>query len=794
MKPRFYCVLALMCAVIVSLPVYGQQHTAVSGKVSDSETGESLIGANVLIEGLNLGAASGENGEFTILNVENGTYTLSASFVGYDVMKMRIVLTGGTYTAHFELRPVIPEFQEVLVTATRAKIRETPVAFSNLTRQDIEDRYRAQDVPFFLTELPGINAYSLNGNGIGYSYLSIRGFDQSRIGVLINGIPHNDPETHSVYWIDLPDLMESVEDVQVQRGIGSSLYGGYGIGGMINLETNYLATQREFKVKSSLGSFNTRKFTASFNSGLIDNTWAMNARFSRILSDGYRDRSWVDLWSYYIGIAHYGTDMTTRFNMYGGPERTHFAFYGSSKETLQQNRKFNSSTFPDDTDNFNQPHYELINKWDINERTRLTNTLFYIKGDGYFLFRAPRPFDPSWEDVVQKDLLDIKQYGYLPQLEVEHERGTFLIGGEARYNWTRHWKEITASFVNPIVLEDGGYPKPYDYLGKKWMFTLYAHELYDITPDLTAMVGLQYMFHRYIVDNDKVRNVKFDANYAFLTPRLGLNYNVTETVNLFGNVSMARREPSMRDLWDPSGVFNFSTPTPVAFNTIDVANGIWKDPTVKPEELTNLELGIGYQTPSLKISGNGYIMDFQNEILDSGYLGITGMSIRKNLAKTMHRGLEFSLRYTKDRFLDFSSNMSFCENYFREGTLYDSGQQPVNITDNTIANFPGFMANNRLTLRHMGLTGSISLRHVGKQYIDNTQNSERTVDAYTLSSLSLGYSIFNIQNVTRLDLKLDIYNTFDSQYESYGHIDFFGNPAWVPGAERNFLFTIQTLF
>ncbi len=781
----------LLISLFYFTHIFAQSAGTVTGTVVDSETESPLSGANILVEEAKMGVASGTDGSFIIQNIPQGNYTLSASYVGYDVRKEKITLNGGALNIEFILTPKIIETSEVIITSTRARKRETPVAFSNLSKEDIQQRYRAQDVPFFLTELPGINAYSTNGNGIGYSYITVRGFSQNRVGVLINGIPQNDPETHDVYWIDLPDILESVEDVQVQRGVGSSLYGGYGIGGMINLETNNFTHNREIVIKSSVGSFNTRKFSLSFNSGLIDNSWAINTRFSRILSDGYRDQSWVDLWSYYISAVRYGVSTITRVNLYGGQEKTHFAFFGATQAELQQNRKFNPSVFKDDTDNFNQPHYEIIHDWDINENTRLSNTVFYIKGDGYFLFRAPRPFDPTFEDVVQKDLLDIKQYGWLPRFELEHKGGTFMVGGEARYNWTRHWKEIQTSFQAPTNFSNNSYDVPHDYIGKKWMYTLYAHELYNLTPRLTAMVGLQFMYHRYDVGADKVRNVAFDVDYSFLTPRLGLNYNATDNLNVFGNYSQARREPSMRDLWDPSGVFNFPTATPVAFNTIDEANGIWKDPFIVPEELSDWELGVGYQRPGLQASVNGYIMDFENEIVNSGYIGVSGEAIRSNAARTMHRGLEMSLRYTPVTMIDFSSNITISENFFKSGTLFNFINQPVNVKDKTVANFPEFMSNNRITVRHDNASASFYVRYVGKQYLDNTQNENRIIDAHAVSSLSLGYGLRNIGELQKIELLLDVYNLFDIEYETYGHIDFFGNPAWIPGAERHILFTIR---
>jgi iron complex outermembrane receptor protein len=779
----------LLCCFTTSL--FAQSTGNISGTVVNNETGEPLPRANILLEEIQTRTVAGPDGSFAFSNIETGNYIISVSHVGFRLKKVKINLNNNYSPIEIRLFPRIEQLQEVVVTPTRAKKRETPVAFSNFTKEEIEERYRAQDVPFFLTEMPGVNAFSMNGNGIGYSEITIRGFDQRRVAMMINGIPQNDPESHSVYWIDLPDILESVEDVQVQRGVGSSLYGGYGIGGVINLITDSYSQEKDFYAKASFGSYNTRKFTMSLNSGLIDNSWTTNARFSKITSNGYRDRSWVDLWSYFISLSRYDVSMTTRLNLYGGPEKTHFAFFGATKEELDNNRKSNPSVFPDDTDNFNQPHYELINEWNINENMSLSNTFFYIKGDGFFQFRDYKPFD-YLEDVVQKDLLDLKQYGWLPRFEIGHKQGTFNIGGELRYNNARHWKEIIARFDGGTALINGQYEVPYDYRAKKIMVTLYANESYQISPKLTAMAGFQFMYHNYKVDEDPIRNVNFDENYSFLTPRFGLNYNVDDNFNIFGNFSMARREPALFDLWDPSGVFNYPTATPESFRNIDLARNIWKDPVIEPEELTDWELGIGYQKPNFQANVNAYIMDFRNEIVNSGYLGASGLPLRNNSAETMHRGLEFELDYKPTDIFQFSSNLSLSENYFRE--TYDFSGNSISVTDNTIANFPGIMTNSRITGRHHGARVSLAVRYVGKQYLDNTESEERIVNAYTLGTLSFGYDITSIPDLGNLQLSLDIYNLFDDEYESFGHINFFGEPAWIPGADRNFMFTIKTVF
>ncbi|MCK5740026.1 TonB-dependent receptor, partial [bacterium] len=243
----------------------------VSGFVGDGSTGAALPGANIVIENSQRGTISNTEGHFAI-TLDPGTYTISASYIGYHITKKNVTVTNRTNTVTFELTPLILAGQTVSVTVNRARERETPVSFSNITQKDIAQRYYAQDVPMVLTEVPGVYAYSDAGNGLGYTYLKVRGFDQKRVQVMLNGIPLNDPEDHQVYWVDMPDFMASVQDIQIQRGVGSSLSGSSAFGGSVNVQTHELNTPQKILVTTGTGSYNTRKFSLNLHSGLINNT------------------------------------------------------------------------------------------------------------------------------------------------------------------------------------------------------------------------------------------------------------------------------------------------------------------------------------------------------------------------------------------------------------------------------------------------------------------------------------------------------------------------------------------
>ncbi|HHM24243.1 MAG TPA: TonB-dependent receptor, partial [Bacteroidetes bacterium] len=346
---RFLLPAALFLLLVFSAAAFAADHR-IEGTVTDSQTGQPLVGANIFLEGTTIGTTSDANGHYVLTGVPAGRYTLTVSYLGYRLEKRTVVVSAPTLTVNFALTPVVLPGQEVIVTATRAKFRETPVPFTNISRGELQQRYWAQDIPMLIATAPSVYAYSDAGNGIGYSYLKIRGFDQRRVNVMLNGIPLNDPEDHNVYWVDMPDFAASVQDIQIQRGAGTSIYGSSSFGGSVNIVTSELTSERGLKIVSGAGSYDTRKFTAQFNSGLVNNTYALTARYSRVLSDGYRERSNVDLWSYFLSAARYTANTTTQINIYGGQEITHAAWDGSPEDVLKVNHRDNPITYPNTID------------------------------------------------------------------------------------------------------------------------------------------------------------------------------------------------------------------------------------------------------------------------------------------------------------------------------------------------------------------------------------------------------------------------------------------------------------
>ncbi|MBI4534650.1 MAG: TonB-dependent receptor [Ignavibacteriae bacterium] len=800
---RCFAVLLLMLGASNLL---AQPTGTIAGKVTDKETSRPLAGAHITIERTRLGASSDQNGEFVLSGVEIGTRQVKFSFVGYVTQTKSVsVAEGQVTTIAMSLVPFPIPGEPITVTATRGRERETPATFETLDRMSIRERYTTQDIPVLLSELPSTTYYSEAGNGIGYTYLNIRGFDSRRIAVMVNGIPQNDPEDHNVYWLDFPDLAASLEDVQVQRGAGSAFYGPPAIGGSVNLVTSDFGRQRFLQLSAGVGSFNTRKYSVSLSSGLIDNQYAIHARLSKILSSGYRDRSWVDFNSYFLGLIRYDEDMTTQVNFYGGPIADHLAYYGISKADVKDKskRKANPIIREEEIENFSQPHYELFHEWRINSKVVLNNTLFIVLGDGFF------DYDGSWAPysyfritpengfnvIGDPDTLYLpgaliraqvtnRQYGWLPRITVKHENGELIAGAELRIHRSDHWGRLQwTQMLPPDVPRDFKY---YSYKGAKDILSVYAHELYSPRQDITVMLNLQYIYNRYRLYDEQFVGTYFAVPYHFVNPRVGINYNMTDEWNTYLSIGYTTREPRLKNLYDAA-----EASTPVywgavvpQFELTQSGSFDFSRPLVKPESLLDVELGGGYSAEGARAFANLYWMEFSDEIVKSGQVDRFGQPITGNAHRTRHIGLELSGKLTFLSHFELSGNATFSHNRFVSHTDYSTGS-PVNLRKNPIAGFPDVLANARFSFRDEGFAISVSGRYVGKQYTDNFKNEANTVDPFFVTDAWTSYRLENAFSNVDLEARLFVNNIFNTLYAAYGE----GSDFFV-GAERNIFFNL----
>lgn len=769
-----------------------QEGVTLTGRMIDDETGLALSGGIVLIENTTLGTTCDALGNFQLQNVPSGTTAILASFIGYETRRLELTLEPPVMNVTLRLRPQPLWSPTVNVVATRARERESPVAFSTLTRTELAQRPPSQDIPVLLSELPSTTFYSENGNGLGYNYLSIRGFDQRRIAVHINGVPQNDPEDHNVYWIDFPDLLANVEDIQVQRGAGSAFYGPPAIGGSVNIVTSNFSQQRGLTATAGGGTYATRRYSLALNSGLLRGKYLLSARISRMESDGYREQSWVDLKSYFIGAARVSEKSMTRVHVYGGPIEDHLAYYGISKEDAQrrETRRKNPIRRRDEIENFNQPHFELLHEYRVNDRWRVNNAVFAVRGFGFF------DYDGSWapfsyyrltpeygfavagdpEEMYVDSLLirayvDNVQFGWLPQATWSHARGAITIGAELRRHRSLHWGRIQKGNSDLPAAISGEYNglnyiatrRYYEYRGAKDIVSPYIHTNVALLPNLNATFDLQFAYLRYQLYDEKFLGTNFNTPYHFLNPRLGANYNFTPQFNVFASFSRTSREPRLKNLYDAAEA---STPASWGAITPQFAQNTdgsydFGQPLVKPEKLNDVELGFGYRAGETQAVMNLFYMDFRDEIVKSGQLDRFGQPVTGNAERTLHTGVEFSVHAPLFKNLTMSGNLMLSNNELKRHTIYNSDGTPQVLDGNPIAGFPNVLANARMTYSHQGWLAALAMQHVGKKHTDNLNIAANTVPAFTVFHASLGYRFPAGSALSGLSLQVHAQNLLD---------------------------------
>ncbi|MBK9248633.1 MAG: TonB-dependent receptor plug domain-containing protein [Ignavibacteria bacterium] len=668
----------------------------------------------------------------------------------------------------------------VTVTSTRADEATSPVPFAEITRAELKDRYTAQDMPALIADLPSAFYYSDNGNGIGYSYLKMRGFDQRRIAVMINGIPQNDPEDHNVYWIDVPDAASNMQSIQVQRGAGLINYGAAAIGGSINLTTTNFTDSRFIRVSSGIGyqQFGandktilapiTSKFGLEVSSGLTGK-YAFYGRLSRINSDGYRANSWAELSSYFLSAARFDEDVTTQINIFGGPIADGLAYNGLPKQYITDlnlrrsnfnafdydstgtNLAYTSTRRAQEIENFSQPHYEMLNDWFISENLTLKSALFYYIGTGFF------DYDGSWADAATlrmipeygfrdsiipgnaliRGAVENRHGGWIPRLVWNHQDGDLTIGAEFRLHKSYHYGKVQFAENLPAGLNPDFHI--YDYNGGRSIFSVFGQEQYQLSEKTWLNIEAQLVQHTYIISNEKAggrytryattsgtisgEGDLFNVKYLFLNPRLGILHTFSDEINAYASIAITSREPRMRNLYAAEDSYFGAQPL---FTLSKDTLYDFTQPLVQPERMIDFELGGRYKSVDGKyaLGVNAFLMEFSNELVKSGRLDIFGNPVDGNAPRSRHYGIELDgtalLADMKESGkLELSGNISISQNRFVEYDYYLNATQKISLNDQTIAGFPDVLANIRLSYRSGGLHTSVLFKHVGAFYSDN---------------------------------------------------------------------------
>lgn len=819
-----FTLLIIFCTVI-------QAQISITGKIVNSETNEPLANANVFVVGTNYGTPSDNEGRFSLTGNFLSGDVLKVSFIGFETVELTLSQFNQLHDGIIKLIPKVLSSQSVLVSASIGKEGFSPITFSKIKKKEIQERYSVQDVPEFLSYLPNTTFYSESGNGIGYNYLSIRGFDQRRISISVNGIPQNDPEDHNIYWLDLPNLLGSTELIQVQRGAGSGVIGYPAIGGSINIITSTFSDNQKYDLGTVYGSYNTRKYTASFSSGLIDNKYSLYAKFGKVLSSGYRHQSWVDFNSYHLSAVRYDENVTTQINLYGGPISDGLAYNGLAKfaindrELRKENLSYweadqNDYTYkvnrrPDEIENFSQPHFELLNEFKLSDNVTLNNALFLILGDGFF------DYDGSWADssyfrltrdngfilngnpqnVLIRAMVENKQWGIIPRVKWTHTNGELTTGIEYRNHRSVHWGSLRYGENLPKgISQDYRY---YYYEGAKDILNFFVNESFQLSEQLNLMGELQIAYHNYRIENERYLNNEFEINNLFFNPRVGLNYKFTPYFNSYISFARVTREPRLKNYYDAAESSGGAVPQ---FEQRIDGSFDFTNPLVKPESMNNVEIGANYSEEKLNLSLNFYYMLFNDEIVKSGQLDRFGQPITGNIDKTVHTGVEFTGSIKFLNHFDLTLNGSLSKNYISSGNTYLKWRNQVtgdreiielNLTDNEIGGFPSTTFNAILRFYYSDFSIQLFGKYVGDYYSDNygdklnnylqeypgiVDYNDNLVESYFVANLIANYE-FSIQPVfKKVKLFVQVNNIFDNLYAAHAV-----GKEFYPAAERNYL-------
>ncbi len=822
--------------IILSLPLFLYSQT-LSGFVYDKINKKPLQYANVYIPELKTGTASNNSGYFSI-DLKNfllpEKFTIRISYVGYQTFSKQIYASEYYEPLFVYLEHQIIPSQTILVTSSIGREQLLPITYSNISKLEIEKKYVLQDFPQFLSEYPSVISYSENGNGIGYNYMSIRGFDQRRISVTINGIPQNDPEDHNVYWIDFPDLFEDVNNIQIQRGVSSNLIGAPAIGGSINIITSPFTQKKEIKLKTGFGSFNTKKLSLSFNSGLIDN-YGMYARISKINSSGYRENSWVDFFSYFVSVIRYDENATNQLNFFGAPIADGLAYTGLPKWAIydKNERKKNYSYWEDangrytyvaprrnnEIENFNQPHLELLSEYRFNENLKFNSALFAYWGKGFF------DYDGSWADTTYfrmtydngfsatsnlsnaliRAYVDNAQFGWIPRLQINTFYGNFIFGLELRRHRSLHWGSVW--YAQGIPSGHDQTWRYYEYRGAKDVYGGFAFYQNKFLQKLTLNVESQFVLNKTRLFDEKFVGTDFTIKNFFINPKFGLIYDLNNEISFYSYIANVSREPRLKNYYDAAESSGGAVPQ---FEVDVNGNYDFSKPLVKNENLTNLELGFSQRSKFYSYNLNFFYMFFKDEIIKRGMVDRFGQPITGNADRTSHMGIEFSGMFNPLNYLFFNVNLSYMKNIVNKGFVYMKYHDPVtgekdkvakiDLSSFKIPNSPDLIGNIRISYDDDKLFLSLSANYVSEQFTDNFDKklnelliqypkmvnySDNVVPDYFVVNLDFRYKV-ELPAFGKFTLFGRVNNLLNRIYATYG----IGN-EFFPAAERNFFGGIE---
>ncbi len=792
---------------LLVLPFLLHAQYDLTGRVFDKNSNEVLIGANVYLDGGFDAAYTNENGEFNLRRISYPNVTLIVSYIGYKTDTLDIDLTKNE-TVIYYLEPFSYQSDEVIVSSTRVA-GNAPATKTNVSKEVIAKNNLGQDLPYLLQQTPSVVTSSDGGTGIGYTGIRIRGSDASRTNVTINGVPVNDPESHGVFWVNMPDFASSLNSIQIQRGIGTSTNGAGAFGATINLETKLLSPKAYGEISNSVGflehneefrklEYNNRKHTVQFGSGLINNKFAFEGRLSNIQSEGYIDRATADLQSYFLSGTYYGKKTVVKAITFGGKEITYQSWNGTPAARVENNldgmlasaannglsqsqtdnllnsgRTYNLYEYDSQVDNYNQDHYQLHVSHEFSNKLTANAALHYTKGYGYFeefksgenladygLANVPVGNNTvESTDLIRRRWLDNDFYGmtYSLNYDVNKKLNFNFGGGINNYEGDHFGKVIWAEFASNSSPTENYY----ESTSQKMDGNVYLKTNYLIDEKLSVLVDLQIRRVNYTAngtDND-LRNIRINENFTFFNPKIGANYEIDANWNTYIFAGIGNREPNRSDF-------------------IDQAPNTPKKDANDSEKMYNLEFGSEYKTNRYSLSANLYYMYYLDQLVATGQLNDVGSPLRQNVDRSFRRGIELQGGLKLAKALSWNITATLSENKIEKynETLYAYDENfgldsiySFELEDTDIAFSPNVTVASELSYKPTkGIEIALLTRYIGSQYLDNTQFRGRQLDAYLVNDIRV-QAILPQKLFKEVKLQLLVNNILGEEYSANGY-------------------------
>lgn len=758
-------------ASLVLFVIASSGQTVFTGTVTD-EANAPLAGANVVVgQDQAFGGTTDAAGAFSISGVRLGAHRVRVTYVGYEAIDTTIMIGDGANV--FRMRAQYLLIRAAEVTALRAGDR-TPFAKTTLTREAIDRMNTGVDLPYLLEQQPGVVATSDGGTGIGYTYMRIRGSDATRTNITVNGVPFNDPESQGAFLVNMPDLATSAEDIEVQRGVGTSTNGPAAFGASVNVRTTSVKKDPWALIGLSGGSYNTQRYSVSAGTGLIDRRFSLDARLSSITTDGYVDRATADLKSYFLQGAWVGEKRSLRLITFRGKEVTYQAWGGVPRTVIDTNRTYNGYTYENEVDNYDQAHYQLLFDQKLCANATLHLTLFRVNGAGYFeQFRADDDLstygiDPAvingdtitTSDIIRRRWLDNTLTGVNLNTEIAVAAHRLVIGGSySRYEGDHFGEVIWARYAGASDIRDRYYGDD----ATKTDANAFAKLTYAFTSRMQAFGDAQVrqVEYSYLGYNSDFASAQQVMRYSFFNPKAGVQYHLRDGARAFASVAVGNREPNREDLQQ-------TTP----------------ESRPRAERLIDCELGYARRTGRWNLGLNLYYMDYTDQLVLTGALNDVGAALRTNVKDSYRAGAELSLALQLGKRLVWRANAAFSRNRLRDFTehvdAYDAdfnwlGQQAVAYAESDLPYSPTVVAGSELVFRAWEKAGkgqadlSLVTKYVSEQYLDFTASTDRMLDAFVVNDVRANITLW-AKGTRGIDVNLTVRNIFSELYESNGWV------------------------